>query len=194
MKAVRNYSWMLLLVTVMCSMLNSNAQSPISSVYGVNLGDSESTVTALISGNWRTNNNGQRFYSVSKPTLGSCSFQVGNFYFKSGKLTEVIFSSGDAGLMDPSFQGPYGGPSAYDMFLTTSERYRKIYRTMYVDLSGKYGSPVIEDEDQAIWKSNGNMIELKYDFTDTTNQYGWHDCWTRIMVKYSVGSSSSSNF
>ena len=193
MKIVRNHSCILLFI-IICSITSVNAQSRISSVYGVNLGDSESTVTAKVSGNWKTDNKGNRFYSVSNPTLGSCTFQIANFYFKYGKLCEVIFSSGDAGLMDPSFQGAYGGPSAYDRFIATSERYKRTYRTMYIDLSGKYGSPVIEDEDRAIWKSNGNMIELKNDFTDTTNQYGWHDCWARIMVKYSVSSSSSANY
>lgn len=96
--------------------------------------------------------------------------------------------------MDPNFQGAYGAPNGYEQFLSKSERFQRMYQTMYSDLADKYGRPAIDDGDRAIWKSNGNMIELKYKFEDTTDQLGWHNGWTSILVKYSVGGSSSSNF
>lgn len=37
--------------------ISSNAQARISSVYGVNLGDTESAVTSKVSGSWKTNLN-----------------------------------------------------------------------------------------------------------------------------------------
>lgn len=183
-------------MVILCiiSAQNANAQARISSVFGVNLGDSETAVTSKISGSWKTNSKGQRYYSISNPTLGSCTFQNATFWFKSGKLYQVSFSSGDGGSMDPNFQGAYGAPNGYEQFLAKSERFQKIYQTMYSDLAGKYGSPVIDDGERAIWKNNGNMIELKYKFEDTTNQFGWHDGWTSILVRYAEASSNSSNF
>ena len=174
--------------------LSATAQTRISSVYGVNLGDSESTVTSKISGSWKTNSKGVKYYKTTNPTLGSCTFQQATFWFKSGKLYRVSFSSGDGGAMDANFQNAYGGSNGYDQFISNSERFRKTYKQMYSNLSSKYGRPSIEDEDKAIWKSNGNMIELTYEFNDTVNQYGWHDGWTSVNVIYSVAGASSSNF
>lgn len=184
-------SWILIVIFCAMGVISSNAQARISSVYGVNLGDSESTVTSKISGTWNTTSKGIRFYKKSNPTLGDCNFDQVTFSFTNGKLSSVAFSSGDGGTMDPNFQGAYGAPNGYEQFLSKSERYQRIYRTMYSNLADKYGSPLINDEDRAVWKSNGNMIELKYTFDDDTNQYGWHDGWTSILVKYSVASSSS---
>lgn len=186
----------LMIMTLFCVICvsSASAQSRISDVYGVNLGDPESTVTSKISGTWGKTNKGQRFYKKSNPTLGDCKFDQVTFFFTNGKLSSVAFSSGDGGAMDPNFQGAYGAPNGYEQFLSKSERYQRIYRTMYSNLADKYGSPIINDEDRAVWKSNGNMIELKYTFDDDTDRNGWHNGWTSILVKYSVASSSSSNF
>lgn len=189
----RIIAWILMFICII-GVQTSNAQSRISAVYGVNLGDSESVVTSKISGSWKTDSKGQRYYYTSNPTLGSCTFQQATFWFKSGKLYQVSFSSADGGAMDPNFQGAYGAPNGYEQFLAKSERFQGMYRTMYSDLSDKYGRPVIDDGERACWKSNGNMIEIKYNFDDTTNQSGWHDGWTSILVRYAKADSSSSNF
>lgn len=186
--------WLSIILFCIIGATTAYAQARISSVYGVNLGDSESSVTSKISGSWKTNRKGQRYYKTNNPTLGSCTFQQATFWFKSGKLYQVSFSSGDGGSMDPNFEGAYGAPNGYAQFLAKSERFQKMYRTMYSDLVSKYGSPIIDDEERAVWKSNGNMIEIKYQFDDTTNQYGWHDGWTSILVRYAEATASSSNF
>lgn len=183
--------FLLMLVSIM-GVISANAQSRISSVYGVDLGDSESTVSSKISGIWKTNSKGQRYYMVTNPTLGSCTFQQVTFWFTSGKLNQVSFTSAEAGTMDPNFQGI--GPNGYEQFLAKSERFQKMYRTMYSDLAGKYGSPDIEDGERAVWKSNGNVIELKYKFDDDITQFGWHDGCTSILVRYYVANESSTNF
>ena len=186
----------LMIMTLICVIYAStaSAQSRISSVYGVNLGDSESVVASKINGSWKTTSKGEKYYYSSNPTLGNCTFQQVTFWFKSGKLYCVSFSSADGGSMDPDFRGAYGGPNGYEQFLANAERYQKMYRTMYFDLSSKYGSPVIDNGESAVWKSNGNMIEIKYNFEDETNQFGWHDGFTSISVRYVVSDSSSSNF
>lgn len=195
MKPFRKYTWLLLVMLGIFSVMSANAQSRISSVYGVNLGDSETVVASKVSGSWKTNTKtGKRYYFVSKPTLGNCTFQQATFNFDNGKLARVCFSSGDGGAMDPNFQGAYGAPNGYEQFLSTSQRYQQMYRRMVTDLSGKYGTPMIDDGSKAIWKSNGSSIEIEYDFEDNTNQYGWHDGWTRIAVTYSLGGGASSNF
>lgn len=185
---------LLLLLFSLSATINAKAQSRISSVYGVNLGDSESVVASKISGSWKTTSEGKRYYRTNRPTLGNCTFESGNFCFESGKLNRVYFTSSDGGSMDPDFQNPNGGLNGYEQFLSKSERFQKMYHLMYSDLSGKYGSPIIDDGDRAIWKSNGNMIELKYVLEDTTNQFGWHDGYTMVRVAYLVGSSTPSNF
>lgn len=174
--------------------INVKAQSRIKSVYGVNLGDAESVVTSKISGTWKTTSTGKRYYQTKNPKLGNCTFDEASFTFKNGKLCKVNFFSSDGGAMDPNFQSPYGGPNGYEQFLASSERYQRMYRTMYSDLSGKYGNPVIDDGDRSIWKSNGNCIELQYLFEDKVNQYGWHEGFTEIIVSYYEGGSTSSNF
>lgn len=186
----------LMIMTLLCVMCvsSASAQSRISSVYGVNLGDSESVVTSKITGSWKTTSKGQKYYYVGNPTLGNCTFQQATFWFKSGKLYQVTFASADGGTMDPDFRGAYGAPNGYEQFLAKGERYQKIYRTMYSDLSGKYGSPVIDDGERAVWRSNGNLIEIEYQFEDNTGQFGWHDGFTNVSVRYAVSDSSSSNF
>lgn len=175
--------------------INVKAQSRIQSVYGVNLGDSESAVTSKISGTWGTISTGERCYTTKNPTLGNCTFDMAIFLFKNGKLYRVNFLSIDGGgAMEPNFQTPYGGPNLYEQFLATSERYQRMYRTMYSDLSGKYGNPAIDDGDRSIWKSNGNCIELKYLFEDNVDQYGFHEGFTEVIVSYYEGDSTSSNF
>ena len=174
--------------------INVKAQSRIKSVYGVNLGDAESVVTSKISGTWKTNSKGGRYYKTKNPTLGNCTFEEATFLFKNGKLSKVNFFSSDGGAMDPNFQTQYGGPNGYEQFLAKSERYQRMYRTMYSDLSGKYGNPVIDDGDRSIWKSNGNCIELKYLFEDNVSQYGFHEGFTEVIVSYYEGESTSSNF
>lgn len=186
-------TWLLILFCII-NVSIANAQSRISSVYGVNLGDTESVVASKVSGTWKTNKQGKRYYFTSNPKLGNCTFQQATFNFTNGKLSSVIFSSGfGGGGMDPNFQGAYGAPNAYDQFLSSSQKYQQMYTRMVTDLSGKYGSPMIDDGSKAIWKSNGNSIEVQYDFDDNI-QYGFHNGWTRIAVTYSVNNSSSSNF
>ncbi len=190
----RSFKLYLIVFICICSTIFVNAQSRISSVFGVNLGDSEQIVTSKISGKWKTSSKGERSYVTTNPTLGSCTFEAASFTFKSNKLYKVIFYSSEGGLCNPNFQGAYGTPNGYELFLGNAQKYKKIYNTMYFDLFDKYGSPVLNDEERALWKSNGNTLELKYDYDDTTTEYGWHDTWVRVAVTYQTIGFSSSNF
>ncbi len=121
--------------------LSATAQSRISSVYGVNLGDTESTVSSKLTGTWKTYEAG-RYYSVNSPTLGDCTFEEASFMFKGGRLSSVCFSSYDGGAMDPNFRNAYGGVNGYEMFLANGRKFERMFRTMRSDLTSKYGSPI----------------------------------------------------
>lgn len=167
----------------------AHAQARISSVYGVNLGDSESVVTSKISGVWRTNPKKGRFYLVKRPMLGDCSFKSGSFWFKDGKLSEVIFIDYDNGGIDTETQA-----NGYDEFLEGAERCKNTYDAIYGNLTDKYGRPSSESKYRAVWRSNGNMIKIQYKFRDNIMIGTLHDCDAEVSVTYSVGSSSSSNY
>ncbi len=173
--------------------LSATAQSRISSVYGVNLGDTESTVSSKLTGTWKTYEAG-RYYSVNSPTLGDCTFEEASFMFKGGRLSSVCFSSYDGGAMDPNFRNAYGGANGYEMFLANGRKFERMFRTMRSDLTSKYGSPIVDDENRCIWRSNGNEIKLEYSFEDETNPYGWHQGVTQVSVIYKTVGASSSNF
>lgn len=185
------------LITLLLSCIwsiSSFAQSRISSVYGVNLGDSEAVVASKVSGSWQNSQKGERYYKVKNPTLGNCTFEQVTFSFKSGKLSRVYFCSSEGGTASADFHPFGGGLNGYERTLANAQKYQKMYRTMHSDLAEKYGTPAIDDEERAVWKSNGNLIELKYEFEDTVTQYAAHDVWTSVSVKYEVSGTSSSNF
>lgn len=156
------------------------AQNRISSVYGVNLGDTESMVSSKLTGTWKTNSNAKRYYYVSSPTLGDCTFNGATFWFKGGKLSRVSFASGDGGMMDSNFRNAYGGANAYELFLSNGRKFERMFKTMRSDLISKYGYPTIDDENRCIWRSNGNQIELEYGFEDEADSYGWHQGNTSV--------------
>lgn len=169
--------------------INVKAQSRIQSVYGVNLGDTESVVASKISGTWETTSTGERNYKTKNPSLGNCIFEEATFKFKNGKLFRVNFLSNYSRGILPSIH-----TNVYEQFLAKSEIFQRIYRTMHFDLSGKYGNPVIDDGHRSIWKSNGNCIKLEYSFWDKVGQYGDHEVYTSVVVSYYEGDSTSSNF
>lgn len=174
----------LFLILLLSFITTVNAQSTISAVYGVNLGDSEYTVTSKVSGSWKTTSKGKQYYKTISPTLGNCTFDDASFWFEDGKLYRVNFSSYAETYIED------------EQILAKAERFQRMYRTMYSDLAMKYGSPIVDDGDRAIWKSNGNRIELKYIFEDNTvDYYGYcHYRTTQISVSYIVGESTPSNF
>lgn len=184
-------SLVLVLMCITC-IAYTTAQSRISSVYGVNLGDSESTVSSKVTGTWKTNSKGERYLSVRRPTLGSVTFDSGSFWFANGKLSIVNFSSFDGGMMDANFTDYTGMPSAYDAFLAKQDSFRSKFSLMRADLMGKYGPPIVDDENTVIWKSNGNQIKLQYIFEDNPTGYGGgHDCQIQVLVQYKSGGTSS---
>lgn len=167
--------------------ITSNAQSRISSVYGVNLGDSESIVTTKISGSWKTTK-GEHYYQTKNPVLGNCSFHFANFYFKGGKLNRVVFSSSTSYPLDTCIPGNTCANPMYDRFVRESgEIYKDIFQTMRFNLTDKYGAPRINDSNKAQWFSNGNQIEVSYDYSPSSR-------FTGVWVEYSVRDLSNSNF
>ncbi len=188
-----NFKLYFIVFMCICSTISVNAQSRISSVFGVNLGDSEQIVTSKISGKWKTSK-GERFYVTTNPTLGNCTFEAATFKFRSNKLCKVVFSSSQGALCDTNFQCADGAPNGYELFLENAQKYKKIFKRMYFDLLDKYGVPILNDEERALWKSNGNTLEIEYDYKDTTNEYGWHDTWVRVAVTYKTTESTSSNY
>lgn len=172
------------------------AQSSIGSVYGVTLGDTQRSVIYALdsqgkSGSWGASEDGTRWYEISSPILGSCTFQCARFFFKNSKLDYVLFVSYDGGTMDPNFQGAF---NAYDNFIVNGNRFRSIYRTMKFDLTDKYGIPQVDDDEKTIWKSGDNQILLEYSFTDETNVYGWHNGFTRVAIYYKKLDMSAVNY
>ncbi len=183
---IRQFFLTMLLCLIGCA--SANAQSRISSVYGVNLGDSESVVASKISGSWNTSKNGERYYKVNKPKLGNCSFNQANFWFKGNKLYKVVFVSSTSYPLDTYIPGNAYSNPMYDRFVReSSETYRSIFEEMRFNLTDKYGSPRISDSNKAQWSSNGNQIEISYDFSPSTR-------FTSVRVEYSVKGGSNSNF
>lgn len=186
----------IIVMLVLCT-TSLMAQVSISSVYGVRLGDSESSVISAINsqgkrGEWKSSSKG-RFYKIKSPTLGNCTFEGGTFRFSDGKLSKVTLYSSSGGTADPNFSG--ANPYYPDQFNSTASKFQRIFNTMKLDLMGKYGSPQLEDETRLVWKSsNGNQLTLEYDYQDDTNNYGWHDCFTRVAISYETTSGRSSNF
>lgn len=185
----------LLLMMIFCIIgsVSCYAQATISSVYGVNLGDSESVVTSKISGgSWKTNSKGQRYYTVSNPTLGNCAFQNASFWFNNGKLTSVNFSSFafgiDWGMVDTSSR-------EYDFAKSKEIPFRNLFDKMKVNLTQKYGQPVIDSNDEIIWQSSNRQIRLWYEFKDEIDSYNNPVCECQVAVVYKLGvNSSNDNF
>lgn len=183
----RIIAWILMFICII-GVQTSNAQSRISSVYGVNLGDSESVVTSKISGSWKTSNNGERYYQTKNPKLGNCSFQLANFWFKGGKLNRVVFRSVTVYPLDTGIPGNTYANPIYDRFIQEAEEtYKSIFNEMRFNLTDKYGTPRINDSNKAQWSSNGNQIEVSYEYLPSSRS-------TAVRVMYSVKDNSNSNF
>ena len=183
-----------LLVSI-CTSIYGFSQARISSVYGVNLGDSEySVISALESqgktGKFKTNSKGEKYYSVSNPTLGICTFEVGNFVFdSSGDLERVVFVCSDNYLGIPSLSEQTN--FHYTRCINSASKFQRIFNTMRSDLIDKYGTPNIDDEERAVWKSNGNLIELYYSFEEKQESWGNVQCDAFVRVTYRKDNNSS---
>lgn len=180
MKNSTKSTWSLLILFCAISIFTANAQPRISSVYGVNLGDSESVVSSKISGIWKTNSKGQKYYVSKNPTLGRCSFDDVTFWFKNGELRTVNFSCFVLG----EDWGEYFNPAGYNFAKSKQDVFRKKYDIMKLDLIQKYGQPYIDNGDECIWQSFDSEIRLYYEFTDTINVNNNPECTCQVAVTY----------
>ncbi len=177
--------------------VNCNAQSSIGSFYGMKLGDTkESVVNGVRSqgktGVWKTSKNGNPYYLVTNPKLGSCTFKEATFSMNNGKLSSACFISYTGGAMS-TIDLP-GIPSGYPGFLRTAENYENIFQTMKNDFIYKYGRPVINSDEKCVWRSGKNEILLGYELIDEETAYSGRNVFVKVYVQYQIINSSNSNY
>lgn len=180
-------SWILIVVFCALGIISSYAQR-ISSVYGVKLGDTESTVTSKISGSWKTTSNGKRYYESKNPSLGNCSFDDVTFWFKNGKLDAVNFSCFASG----EYWGEFFSSSGYDSARSKQGIFRKKFDIMRSNLLQKYGEPYLDTEDECIWRDSDRKIRLYYEYEDVINGYNNPHCTCQVLLHYELGVGTSS--
>lgn len=173
------------------------AKSSIGAVYGVTLGDSESSVMSYLksqgkTGSWKKTSSGISFYQIKSVSVGNVQFAHGNFFFTNGKLTKVAFGSSSYGSRNPDFQG-YDNDHTYESTQSNASLYRQKFNQMYSNLKGKYGAPSESSEDEYVWTDGKNSILLRYSYEENRD-YGYLDTVnTLVSLVYSTPTSSSNS-
>ena len=173
------------------------AQAQIGSFYGLKLGMTISEVrSALISQGkeMKTRGNSANEYSVSNVRLGDCSFEYLFLYFSGSKLTSGEFYKGEkrSGYA-------YGPATPQSMQIlanmqTLSRECKISFNSMKSNLRNKYGNPIMDDDDEVVWRNGTNQIKLKYMWRDEITPLDTHELETYVKVKYESLGSSQSNY
>lgn len=169
------------------------SQPQIGAFYGVKLGMPKYEVKSKIENQGKTvsiksitsSSFDSELYLIKNPQLGDVTFDELKLFFKSGKLIQANFVCSDGGG---------GSPSApvYGRIESNAKKYKKMFTVMKASFIGKYGTPVLDEEDEVVWRK-GNELNLEYRYESEESEM-WKSLNTMVLVVYKQTNSGSSNF
>lgn len=157
------------------------AQAQIGSFYGLKLGMTMSEVRSALSSQGKTMESKDGYYKVSSPKLGDITFDSLWLRFKNSKLSSAEFF---CCFGKPAFPNDDAYDQILDIVVSRSQKYRRIYDDMHLNLVSKYGTPQVDNEDKAVWRKGQNQITLFHRFDKDLNSSGFYDIETEVNLKY----------
>ena len=173
------------------------AQAQIGSFYGLRLGMTISEVRSALSSQGKTmessGNSGNNFY-VKNVKLGDCSFEYLYLNFSNSKLTSGKFFSGEMRMGYAYAPETPASMQTFANFQSLARQCKINYNSMKVNLRNKYGSPIMDEDDEIVWRNGANQIKLKYIYRDEITPLDSREIETEVSVKYESIGTSSSNY
>ena len=172
------------------------AQAQIGSFYGLRLGMSISEVRSALSsqGKEMKRSDSGQYYLVSDVKLGDCTFERLLLRFSGSKLTSGEFETGE---MRMGYAYAPETPQSMQTFarLQTLSRECKIsFNSMKSNFRNKYGSPIMDDDDEVVWRNGSNQIKLTYLWRDEITPMDSREVETYVRIKYETLGASQSNY
>lgn len=171
------------------------AQNQIGDFFGIKLGLSmyetksklESQGKTVTSKTTNSTKYDSEYYIVKKPRLGDIVFDEVKLYFRNNKLEKAIFDCYDAAGGSPEAY------AAYNRVSNSASRYKGFFNQMRANFAAKYGTPTVDDGNDVIWV-NGNILKIKYEFSDVMESAWMRQSHTLFRVEYELSNSSFSNY
>ena len=173
------------------------AQAPIGSFYGFRLGMTISEVRSALSSQGKEmksrSDNGNDYY-VSNVRLGDCTFESLYLSFSGSKLISGEFYTGE---MRMGYAYAPETPQSMQIFarMQTLSRECKIsFNSMKSNFRNKYGSPIMDDDDEVVWRNGSKQIKLTYLWRDEITPMDSREVETYVRIKYETLGASQSNY
>ena len=139
------------------------AQAQIGSFYGLKIGMTISEVRSVLSSQgkeMKARGNSVNEYYVSNVRLGDCSFESLYLNFSGSKLTSGEFYTGE---MRMGYAYAPETPQSMQIFAKMQALARECkisFNSMKSNLRNKYGNPIMDDDDEVVWRNGANQIKL----------------------------------
>ena len=185
----------ILLIIVIITLTPSVAfsQSRIGAFYGIKLGMSkydvksklESQGKSIVKKTMSSSSFDSEFYLIKKAQLGDAMFDELKLFFSNSKLVQANFVCSDGGG---------GSPSApvYNRIESNAKKYKRIFNLMKASFMEKYGTPIMDEENEVIWRS-GNQLSVKYVYNSEDSEM-WKSINTMVLVVYKLSNGGSANY